>query len=407
MKLLWSLAFRNIFRNRRRTALNLFMISAGVTSILLFEGFTRNLVNSLRETTIHTQTSHLQIANQKFWESEVRKPKEGLLRDYPKLLEEVQKTPGVKSASGRLSFYGLVSTKDQSVSARGVSFDVKIEADRDSGFKFSEGRPLSPDLPFQVAMGRGLAKRLGAKTGDSLTLIANTFDGVINAIDVEVSGIFSTGIAEFDDLTFLVPLSSAQHLLDTLDVEQILVGLNDTSLVDTVGAALKVKLAVDRPDVQLKAWHEVAKLYHQISTFLRVQNSLIALLIGVLTLVAISNTIGMTVFERTGEVGTIRALGETQGSVVKQFLREATILGGLGSLIGLVLGASLAVTLNFLGLEIVMPGASSVLKIQIDFVFTAFLGATALSLFAAATAAFLSAWRVSRLEIADALRRNV
>ncbi len=407
MKLLWSLAFRNIFRNRRRTALNLFMIASGVTSILIFEGFTRNLVDSLRETTIRTQTSHLQIANAKFWESEVKKPKEGLLKDYPKILADLNATPGVKYAAGRLSFYGLVSTKDQSVSARGISFDPALEKDRQDGLIFTEGHGLTVDAPFQVILGKGLAKRIGAKTGDSLTLIANTFDGVINAQDVEVAGLFQTGIAEVDDLTFHLPLSSTQALLDTTDVEQILVGLHATPLTASIGGAFQAKLAAEHPGVQLKLWTDVAKLYNQISGFLRVQNLLIALIIGVLTLCAISNTIGMSVFERTGEIGTIRALGETQGSVIRQFLREGFILGALGSLIGLVFGAALAATLNALGIKIVMPGATTFIVVHVDLFLAAFLGATALSLFAATAAALISAWRAARLEISDALRRNV
>jgi putative ABC transport system permease protein len=407
MKLLWSLALRNIFRNRRRTALNLCMIASGVTAILLFEGFTRHLVVSLRESTIRTQTSHIQIANTKFWESEVKKPKEGLLRDYPSLLAKVKAKPEVTYAAGKLSFFGLVSTKDQSVSARGISFDPALEKDREGGFQFVEGRPLSPETAFEVVLGRGLAKRLGAKAGDSLTLIANTYDGVINALDVEVAGVFQTGVAEFDDLTFLVPLTSAQRLLDTQDVEQILVGLKNTMLTDSVVSSLKATLASAHPGIQVKPWHEVAKLYNQISGFLRVQNALIALIIGVLTLFAISNTIGMSVFERTGEIGTIRALGETQGSVVKQFLREGFVLGALGSLIGLIQGVAIAAGLNAAGVEIIMPGASAVIKIHIELFFAAFVGATALSLFAATAAAFVSAWRASRLEISDALRRNV
>jgi putative ABC transport system permease protein len=407
MKLLWSLALRNIFRNRRRTALNLGMIASGVTAILLFEGFTKNLVVSLRESTIRTQTAHLQIANTKFWESEVKKPKEGLLGDYPALLEKVKATPGVTYATGKLSFFGLVSTKDQSVSAKGVSFDAALEKDRAEAFNFTEGKPLSPDSPFQVALGRGLAKRLGVRTGDSLTVIANTYDGVINAIDVEICGLFQTGVAEFDDLTFLVPLSSAQLLLDTLDVEQILVGLQSTELTEPALASLKGALSASHPDIQVKGWREVAKLYNQISGFLRVQNLLIAFIIGVLTLFAISNTIGMSVFERTGEIGTIRALGETQGSVVRQFLREGVVLGALGSAIGLALGVTVSAALNALGIEIIMPGASAVIKIHIDLFFTAFVGASLLSLVAATAAAFVTAWRAARLEISDALRRNV
>ena len=80
---------RNAFRNRRRSLLSIFMIAGAVCSIILFEGFTYNMVEGLRETTIETQTGHLQIALDTYWEKKKLKPKENLIHNYSKILKNI------------------------------------------------------------------------------------------------------------------------------------------------------------------------------------------------------------------------------------------------------------------------------------------------------------------------------
>jgi putative ABC transport system permease protein len=402
----FKIAWRNTFRNRRRSALNLLMIAGGVSSIILFEGFAHNLLVGLRETTIRTQSGHLQVATRAFWKQSAKNPKNALLPNYEKLIHEIYRNPHVTYASGRLSFFGLLSHGDQSISAKGVSFDPAAERERARAFRFISGRGLKRRLPYEVALGAGLAKRMRLRAKDRVSLLVYTYDGQVNALDVEVCGIFRTSIAEFDDNTFLIPLSSAQKLMDIRAVEQIVVGLDSTANTHTVLAELGARLPHTTGSVKIKPWYTLAQLFTQVSSFTEIQNRVVELIILSLVLLGIMNTIGMSVAERATEIGTARALGEPEAGILHQFLLEGLILGLIGSALGTLLGIGMAEGVNALRIPVVMPGASAVIHLKVDLVTQAIRDASALAVVAAVVAAFVPALKASRLRIVDALRKN-
>src|SRR5688572_27775658 len=123
MWLRMKMAFRNTFRNRRRTALNVLMIAGGVCTMLLFEGLVHRMVVGLRETTIKTQTGHLQIAKNKYWDKTSKNAKETLINNYEAWIAHIKKNPHVTYATGRLTFFCLLTNNERSLSAQGISFD--------------------------------------------------------------------------------------------------------------------------------------------------------------------------------------------------------------------------------------------------------------------------------------------
>lgn len=399
-----KIAFRNVLRNRRRTLLNVFMIAGGVSALIVFNSFVLSITAGLRDITIRTQTGHLQIATPSYWNKTAHSPKEALLPDFAKVQKRVSRHPRVKSVAGRLTFFGLISKGDQSTSARGMSIDPTAEGNIAKAFHFDHGRPFQSPKAYEVAMGSILARQMGAKVGDRVTVLANTFDGVVNALDLEVVGIFTTTVAMIDERTILLPLKVAQKLLDTDKVEQIVVNLKDTEETDEVLHFLKKELG---SSLIAKPWYIVSQLYQQVAEFNRVQNSVLEVIILSLILLGILNTIGMSVFERTGEIGTIAALGERSGTICSQFILEGGILGGLGALAGVVLGYALTQFINYLKIYLVMPGATEPLLIDLLFYFHAFLNAGLLSVFAGTIAAIVPAFRASRMNIANALRHNI
>lgn len=402
--MLFKIALRNTFRNRRRSLLAMAMIAGGVTAIVLFEGFAHNMVEGLRETTIKTQTGHLQIASKHYWNKTGTSPKDNLISHYAPLMASIQKDPRVDYVAGRLSFFALMSKEDNSLSARGVSFEPGRESGRSKAFNFTKGKPLSGKNVFEIGVGAGLAQKLSAKVGDRITLLGHTFDGTVNAIDVEVSGIFQTAISEFDDNTFIIPLKAAQTLLDTTAVELVVVGLKQTDTTDSVAAVVTSRLP---PTLQAKKWEAVAQLYTQVSTFNKVQNRVVEVIILSLILLGIMNTVAMSIFERTGEIGTVRAMGETRKRLVKQFVLEGTLLGLFGALLGVGMGFGIASLVNAMKIPLVIPGASTFLQIKIDLFFESFRDAFIVCVFASTVAAILPAIRASKLNIAEALRHNI
>lgn len=400
----FKIAWRNTLRNRRRTLLSVLMIAGGVSSIIIFEGFAHNMMTGLRETTIKTDTGHLQIASTKYWNKTSKNPKEALLMGHKQATAEIKKDPDVEYASGRLSFYALLSKRDQSTSVRGISFDPSTEKNRAESFNFIKGKTFSPKELYHVAVGTGLAQKMELKVGERVTILGHTYDGAVNAIDVQVSGIFRTAISEFDDNTLILPLVTAQKLLDTEHVELLVVGLKSTS--DTIQVRDRISKRLPQ-GVAVKTWLQVARLYQQVASFNQVQNLVVEVIILSLILLSILNTVGMSIFERTGEIGTLRALGEKSGALLLQFTLEGALLGALGAATGVALGLAGGALINSLHIPLVMPGASQYLRVKIDFFFEAFRDASVLAVLAATVAALLPAFRASRLNIANALRQNI
>jgi putative ABC transport system permease protein len=273
-----------------------------------------------------------------------------------------------------------------------------------SSLPFIKGKGFSKKNSFQIVLGSGLAIKLNAKVKNNITVLVQTLEGVVNALDLETVGIFQTGIAEVDDNTFFVPLKTAQTLMDTKQVEQVVVLLHNTEDTDKVLDQINRKID---SNFKGKPWYLISKLYQQVELFNKVQNRMVEMILLALMLLAIMNTIAMSVFERTGEIGTIAALGEVRQAILFQFIFEGFLLGALGSIVGVVCGIILTHFINFLQIPIVMPGTSRSFIIEIHFYFSAFRDAAFLALIASTFAAIFPAVRASRLQVAEALRHNV
>jgi putative ABC transport system permease protein len=402
-----KIAFRNTFRNKRRTALNVFMIAAGMTSLVLFQGFSHQMLKNIREGVIRSDLGHLQIAEQTLWEKTNESPRDNLIPQFGSLIEKIRANPSVVSASGRIDFFGLVGSRERSTAAHLLSLDPAVEQARIKEMNLIAGSPLTTGPGQRILLGSGLASSLRAKVGDNINLLGYTYDGVINAFDMEVAGIFQTHFSEIDNVTAVTTLDIAQKLLDTDSVEKIVVYLKNTELTDSVKEQLASDVEASSKNLRTKSWHELSTLYREVSAFYKVYDRVIQTIILSLVLIGILNTVGMSIFERTGEIGTMRALGETEKNVVGQFVLEGVVLGVLGGLTGIVSAIVIAYSLNALHIPLVMPGASTPIPLEIALPIRNFVEASLLTLVTTILAAGIPAVRATRLDIVDALRRNI
>lgn len=401
------IAIRNTFRNKRRTALNVFMIASGVTSLVLFRGFSYQMLRDVREGMIHSDIGHLQVAQNSLWQQTAENPKDNLIPSYSALLERTRANPSVEAAAGRITFFGLVGSRDKSVAAQVLSIDPAFEKERMKQVNLIQGKALDSNSGQRMLLGAGLARSIRAKLGDSLNLLGYTYDGVVNAFDMEVSGIFQSGMSEIDNTTALVTLNMAQKLLDTDSVEKIVVYLKDTDHTDRAQHELSSNVFSATPTLKAKNWVELATIYHDLSEFYKVYDGVIEVIILCLVLIGILNTVGMSIFERTGEIGTMRALGETERNVVSQFILEGAVLGFFGGLTGVVSGIIIASILNAIEIPLTLPLASLPIPLKIALPFSIFIQAIILILVTSVVAAAIPALRATRLNIVDALRRNI
>lgn len=401
----FRIALRNVARNGRRTLVNVLMIAGGIGAMVVFAGFSSYIVSCLQYIAINTQYGHLQIASPKSWNlSAKEKPRDRLIEFPQELHSRISSQPGVAYASGRISFFALINDHEQSVSARAVAINPEVEKKMIANTPMNAGRKLSEDGKFEIAVGKGLVAQMGLKVGQSLTLMAQTFDGSVNAIDCEMVGIVETGITDVDDTTFFIPLKTAQRLLDTDKVERILVQLEDGADVDAASAALKSVLP---EGLEPRTWVELAAYYRQVVDYFNVQNKVIQWILMLLAFLAVGNIVGTSIAERTGEIGTIRALGTTRSGVINQFLFEGLLLGVIGGVIGCLLGYLTAQGLTALEIPIMAPGSSHPFPMKVELLPAAFVKGFIAMSFMAVIATMLPALRASRVEIVDALKRNI
>lgn len=400
--MLIKLALRNIFRNRRRSAITLAVIVFGAVGLILFGGYKAMTFVGLRESTIRGRLGHLQLFGatpSNAHESQSQKPLEHALENVAALRADIEKDPRVESTAAQITLMGLISNGDKSETF--VATAVEPEKDKKMrGQEVVSGTLLPDNEADAVLLGKGLATSMNAKVGDYLTLMTPTVAGSLNAMDVRVAGIFQTGVKELDERAVKMPIGGAQELLQTTKVEKLLVFLKDTETTKAVRADLERR----NLPVEVKSWSELASFYHQVVMLYNGIFGFLGLIVFGVVIFSVANTIVMSIFERTREIGTLMAIGTTRGRVWRMFFLEGLTTGVLGGLLGLTIGALLSFAINSGNVMLPPPPGYTVgyrlqILLQPAVLVTAFL----ISVITATLSSILPAFKASRLKIVDAL----
>lgn len=405
--LLFKIAWRNILCHKRRSVFAMLIITVGVCCIILFGGFIEANAIGLRESIIRGQYGHLQIYRQGFEANYRQEPNQN--RMSPELVQQTQvmlaDMPQVLLTSRRIEFTGLLGNEkiSRATVVRGV--DPDNEALINSALTILAGTELDADEPEGVLLGEGLAQSVNAHVGDTLTLLSATVNGVMNAVEVKVVGIFQSFAKEYDDAAMMMVMENAQRLLNTDSVDTMVVLLDDTAALDTVVAALAGNVKRDGLNIEWMEWYKMDNSYQKIVDLYDGFFLFINLLIYLVVMFGIGNTMMVNVMERSSEIGTLRAMGMRRGGIVRLLLVEGLLLALLGSVLGGVAGNVITWFVNSLGIMMPpQPGSSKGYPLHLQYV--EHIWASSL-LFVAAIAFFATlvpAMQASRKEIVDALR---
>jgi putative ABC transport system permease protein len=397
------IAFRNIFRNGRRSALTLSVIVFGVVGLILFGGYKAVTFRNLRESTIRNRTGHLQIAKLGAAKAEALKPLEYGLEDAGSLRRAVERDPRVRSTAAQVSLMGLLSNGDKSVTFLATGVEPKQD-NAMSAQKMVSGTFIADAEPDGVILGKGLAESLHAKPGDYLTMMTTTTSGSLNAMDVHVAGVFTTAVKEMDDRAVKMPLAGAQQLLQTKKVEKLLVFLHDTDQTNAVKADLLRSLPRAGFAIEIKDWSELASFYHQVVMLYNGIFGFLGIIVFAIVIVSVANTILMSIFERTREIGTLMAMGTTRRRLWRMFLLEGFVLGIVGAIAGVASGYLLSHLLNHANIMLPPPpGYTRGYRLVLDPAPSVLIVATFIAIVTPTLSAMLPAFKATRLKIVDAL----
>ncbi|MEO8938366.1 MAG: FtsX-like permease family protein [Burkholderiaceae bacterium] len=403
--LIFSLALRNVFRHRVRSTVALGAIAFSTVVLMLAGGFVEWIFWAMREAATETGLGHIQVMQAGYLENGAADPYAFLLPDDSKILSSLEKEPHVKAVARRLNFSGLISYGDATLSFVGSGVEPSKEDIVSKSLPILDGANLADGVPDGIILGAGLAGNLGVPVGGRVVLLVNTASGGVSAVEATVRGLFSTQVKAFDDVALKVPLPMARRLLKVTGTHVWVFALDDLELAGPVARQWTARY----PDSKLefRKWSDLADFYNKTVRLLSSQMGIVRLLIGLIIVLGISNMLVMNVLERTGEVGTLMAMGARRLRIIQLFIGEGVLLGLVGGLIGLVVAWLLAITISAIGIPMPPPPGRSVgysAGIRLDWSLAGW--AFGLAVGSALLASLYPAWKASRLVVVDALRQN-
>ncbi|MGE5386977.1 MAG: ABC transporter permease [Betaproteobacteria bacterium] len=381
-------------------------VAAGIVAFLLAGGFIAWIFHDMREATIHSQLGHLQVVRPGYFDKGIADPYRYLLPAKSKAERDIHALHGVLAMTPRLAFNGLIAHGETTIPFVGEGVDPEGEKPVSRRINVMAGQNLEGGANASaVILGEGLAKSLDVKPGDKVVLLATTASGSPNAIEVTVRGTFATIYKDYDDSALRLPIGQARKLMRVEGATSWVVLLDSDERTEDSAKAIASRL--DGGDFEVVPWTQLADFYNKTVALYSKQVDVMKLIIGLIIILTISNTQTVTVLERTTEIGTSLAIGVRQGMVMRLFLIEGVLIGGLGGVAGIVLGYGLAMIISAIGIPMPPPpGMAHGYVAQIIITPALSRDALLLAFLTTIIASLMPAWKASRMNVVDALRCN-
>jgi ABC-type lipoprotein release transport system permease subunit len=354
-----KMAFRDLGRNRRRSFFSALAVGGGLALLILMSSVVAGEMGSAIESAINLQTGHIQIRAATYDENKSSLKWEDLVANPDEIANKIAALSQVKAATPRLYASGFLSSGTQSAGAKITGIDPLSPASDPYRKGVISGSYLNPDDRDAVLIGKPMAEKLKLKVGDNVGLSLNTADGNVQDQIFIVKGIYSTGTYGFDSGTVFLPLAKAQAMTQTENhASTVYVLLKDTTMTDTVVPALSVS-----SNLRIKTWKDLNALFVEYEAFAQSYIAIFYMIILAISASVIINTLIMSVYERTREIGILSAIGMRGGRIMMLFLAESSMLAIGGVIMGLIIGVLGTLYFNINGFYIGNMGLSSSMAI--------------------------------------------
>jgi len=335
--LFFNMAWRNVWRNRRRSLLTVMAISLGLGFNIFMRAIGDGFHEQMVDNSVRSHIGHLVVHHAGYHDDPgINKT----LPDPAEVERAIQSLPDLRAYSLRVLGDGLASTAENSAGVAIVGIDPAKErkvTTIDRGIV--KGQYLREEEVRPILIGDRLAVNLKADVGDKVVLLVQAADGSMGANLFRVAGIFRSGAPELDRGMAFILRQDAQALFSLQNREtEAVVLLNSSLAVPAAQQALQSKLA--GKNVEVLTWYQVEPFLLQ---FIQLDDAffyIIVIIFFVVISIGILNTIMMSVFERVREFGVMMALGTKPRQIVKMVVEEAFVLALVGAVIGSAIGIS-------------------------------------------------------------------
>jgi len=402
--MLITLAWKNIWRKKKRSLIIVSAIAFGLWGGLFSGAFMMGMMDSMVETAISRDLSHIQIHKTDYnQDKDVR----NFIPDGSRVLEQTASTVNILAASGRTIVTGMAASPTSSYGVQIIGINPNDEA-RITNINegMLEGDYFVPDKKNQIIIGRKLAERLNLKIRSKIVLSYQDLQGNIAYIACRVVGIFKTASTMFDEMNVFV---RQEDLFKSLATESILheIVIRTTTIeeIDSV----KIALMTLFPDLQIESWRDIAPELAYISETTAIYSYIFVGIILFALLFGITNTMLMSVVDRIREFGVLIAIGMKKWKIFSMIILETIFLSLTGGICGMGVGllsveffGQTGIDLTAISTSLESFGVSTILHPSLPFLMYIIL--TIMIVIAANIAALLPAWKATHLVPSDAIR---
>ena len=401
------IAWRNLWRNRRRTALALAAIGLSVALVLVYDGLLRWESDWLLQTITGPMLGHAQV-HAPGWRK--TRDLDKTLRHASALVAAVEDAPDVADATARVYAPALAAKGEEGFAVVVMGVDVERES---RPTRLLAGVSV-PDPGRRVLMGRQLAEQMGVRPGDEIALVGQGVDGSLANDLFTVAALVETAVDLVNRQAVVMPIDEAQQFFVMPDeAHEIVVYGRDAERAAALAEGLRARPALAGLDVL--DWRALAPAMVSLVDLVQAAWIVVLLLVLIAAAAGVANTMLMATFERTHEFGMLLALGTSPSRIVGMILVESMALGLIGALTGTAIGGALVAWAHHTGIDyaaLTGGGPSSLSVFGMNWSLRiyprlALVDVTRAVLAVLATSVVASAWpaaRAARLQPARALR---
>lgn len=408
MTLFLTIAFRNMWRNQRRSLITIAAVALGLAALIFLRGFIHGVQTQIVHNLAQTLTGDIQIAP----------PTRNLLYSANLVIDQsaplrhiLEQDPHVHAYAERIYGSGVVASAARSI-VTGIMGIAPVQEQRIASRRpIVQGRTLADGDDHGVMIGEPMRKILEVEIGDKIVVTAQDSKGELSGEAFRLVGTFATGSDMVDNTTVILLVPTAQRLLVLGDhISRIVVMLKSGVPVATAVAALAPQVAAATSQkLDVLSWEKIMPMFGQLLQFQNAMTMVVMVIVLLVVAAGTLNTLLMSILERTHELGIMLALGTTPRQVIGLITLESFWLTLLGTIVGVALGATATAVVGHVGINLsgflatasnFMVGAHVFPRIDWAYV-TLFVGVI---IIVNSLAALYPAWKAGRLAPLEAMR---
>jgi ABC-type lipoprotein release transport system permease subunit len=348
MQLYLRLAWRNIWRHKRRTIIIVLAMSITLALMMWYDGLINGWTDAIYGNAVKVLGGNVQVHAQGYREEANSNPLFPLA-DPQAVIKAAEANPLTLAATQRIKTGGLVTSREGAFSVGIIGIEPEKELKVNIiGQNVKEGRNITSDDLDSVLIGKGLADAMGVKVGDRITMVGSSQHEQMRQRTMTVVGIYDLGLADMEKQDVYISLGEAQTLYEVNGSTEVAIFLSKLGQESSVINAMKPALPGGYEIESFQA--NYPELASTINTKTGVMNVFSVIIIAIAG-VGILNLLLMAVYERTREIGVLGAMGLKPRQISLLFILEGTMIGLVGAAAGVVLGLAINGYLMNVGID--------------------------------------------------------